>query len=165
MGKLTIGFSKPTSKFVPFAWAIQWFEQTEYSHCYIKFETSSGPSLICQASKGMLNFMSPEAFNLHNKVVREFELELSSEQLTQIKISSMEKAGLPYSIRQIVGIVIARIFKLTKNPLDHDKDTFVCSEWVGQVLESIGAELDKDLNLLTPRDIYEYLEVHYDTNG
>ena len=160
--KLIIGFSKPTAKFIPFAWAIQLFEGTEYSHCYIQFETSSGPTLICQASKGMLNFMSPEAFNLHNQVIREFEIEMSQEQLTQIKVRSMEKAGLPYSITQIIGIVIARIFKLDKNPLDQDKDTFVCSEWVGQVLESLGAELDKDLNLLTPRDIYEYLEKHYD---
>jgi hypothetical protein len=162
MELLTIGFSKPKSKFALFATAIKWFEQTEYSHCYIKFTTSSGVPLICQASKGMLNFMSPAAFNLHNIIVKEYEIVVSIEQLTQIKTSSMEKAGLPYSIKQVFGIVLARIFKLNKNPLDISEDTFVCSEWVGQVLESIGADLDKDLSLLTPRDIYQYLEVHHD---
>ena len=161
MANIIIGFSKPKTRFAIFAFAIKRFESTEYSHCYIKFKTFSGPPLVCQASKGMLNFMSPKAFDMHNIIVKEFSLDIPFEQLTQIKIKSIEKAGLPYSIKQIIGIVFARIFKLKVNPFDTDENTFVCSEWVGQVLKSIGAELDKDLSLLTPKDIYKYLEKHY----
>jgi hypothetical protein len=161
MATLTIGFSKPSSRFALFGKAIMLYQRTNYSHCYIQFDTNSGSTLICQASKGMLNFMSPRAFELHNVRVKEFKLEVSTEKLGQIKKKSMDKAGLPYSVWQIIGITLADLLKLKKNPLDRNEDTFVCSEWVGQVLESIGADLDKDLSLLTPKDIYNYLEANY----
>lgn len=158
MKTLTVGFSKPKSKYAIGGSLIRWYQGTEYSHCYIKFEVISGPTLISQASKGMLNYMSPAAFDLHNVIVKEFQIQVPDEAFTKIKIMSMEKAGLPYSMIQLVGIVIADLFKLKKNPLDRNTDTFVCSEWVGQVLETIGADIEKDLSLLSPKDIYQYLE-------
>ena len=155
MSKLTIGFSRPSSKFAIFGRAIMLYEGVNYSHCYIKYTTGSGSVLICQASKGMLNFMSVPAFLLHNVVVEEFEIDVTPDQLAFIKKKSMDKAGLPYSVKQIVGIVVAGIFKLKTNPFDSDPDTFVCSEWVGETLQSLGVKIDKDLGLITPKDIRE----------
>jgi hypothetical protein len=156
--KLVVGFSRPKSKFALFGQLIMLYNRTPYSHCYIKYTTLTGVPLVSQASKGMLNIMSVPAFNLHNDVIHEFELPVTPEQLRLIKKNSMEKAGLPYSVKQIFGIVMADIFGLKVNPFDTDRDTFVCSEYLGQILLLLGYELPKDLSLLTPKDIYEALE-------
>jgi hypothetical protein len=155
---LTIGFSKPKSKFAFFGRAIMLYEGTPYSHCYIKFTTLTGVTLISQASKGMLNFMSVPAFEMHNEVVEEFHLEVSDTLITLIKQNSMAKAGLPYSTLQIIGIVVADLFNLDKNPFDTDLDTFVCSEYLGQILMLLDYKIPRDLSLLTPKDIYTALE-------
>ena len=158
MSTLTIGFSKPKSKFAIFGRAIMLYESTPYSHCYIKFTTTTNITLISQASKGMLNFMSVPAFELQNEVVKEFHVEVTDEQLKQIKIKSMEKAGLPYSALQILGILVADLFNMDKNPFDTDEDTFVCSEYLGQILLLLDYKIPRDLSLLTPRDIYIAME-------
>lgn len=158
MSTITIGFSKPASKWAIFGRAIMLYNSTPYSHCYIKFSTSGGVDLISQASKGMVNFMSVPAFIGHNTIVREFQLEVSAEQLLQIKVYCMQKAGLPYSVKQIIGILIADLFHLDKNPLDADKDTFICSEFLGEILSILNIHPPKDLSLLAPIDIYKELE-------
>lgn len=158
MAKLTIGFSKPKSKFAVFGRAIMIYQGTPYSHCYVKYETSSEVFLIAQASKGMVNFMSVPAFELHNSIVQEFDLDVTAKQFSAVKKKSMESAGLPYSILQICGILVADILGLKVNPFDTDKDTFVCSEYLGQILLLLDYEITKDLSLLTPKDVHEIME-------
>lgn len=152
---ITVGFSKPKSKFAIFGNLIRVYQGTDYSHTYIKFPDIQ---LISQASKGMVNFMAVPVFNEHNSVVKEFSFPTSEVQFIKIKRYAMKTAGKKYSILQVFGIVFADLFKLKKNPFDTDKETFVCSEYIGEILNILEISVDKDLSLVTPEDIYKIME-------
>lgn len=158
MRTLTIGFSH-SKGFKPFSWAIKGWDKTPYSHVYFKFVTKSNPDipLIYQASKTMLNFMSEQVFLTQNVVCREFEIEVTDEQFAAFLRDCMLNAGKPYGIMQIVGIFIADVFKLKKNPFPNSDKYFVCSEWVAKELEKLGYKWDKPMDLVDPKDVYKVL--------
>lgn len=157
MKNIIVGFSSSTKKFSPFSKLIRLWEGTDFSHVYFQFETSrNNVTIIYQASSTMLNYMSKEVFLQHNKVVSEFNLELSNEHYSELMLQCMKSAGLGYSIKQILGLAIAQVFRLKRNPFS-DKEKYVCSEWVAEQLELCGFKFSKKLDLVTPKDIYELL--------
>lgn len=159
MRKLKIGFSVSTSKFAPFAWAIRWWQNTNYSHCYTEFENRRHPELplIYQASHDMMNFMSREVFESANRVIEEYTFEISDEAYDKLMYMAIKIVGKPYGVKQIVGILMADLFNLKKNPFITKADTYICSEWCAIVLEELGYVLPKERNLLTPKDIHKVL--------
>lgn len=160
MRKLKIGFSKST-KFMPFfSWAVRLWEDTEFSHCYTEFENRRHPELplIYQASHDMMNFMSRLVFEANNEIVEEFVIEVSDEAYDNLLYKAIQIVGKPYGVKQILGIVLARIFNLKKNPFQTRGDTYICSEWCGIVLKELGYVLPKDPNLITPKDVYKVLK-------
>ena len=159
---LTIGFSKPRGDLALFGKAIMLYNRSKFSHCYVRFETAFEVPMISQASKGMVNFMSIPAFEKNNHIVEEFKIEVTPEQMTAIKMHSMHKAGLPYSVKQIVGIVIADIFNLKTNPFDKSPDTLVCSEYLAQIAGMLGVELDKDSSLISPKEMNKAFHKAYE---
>lgn len=162
--KLIIGFSRPRSTYAVFGKALMWYDSVPYSHCYIKFTTLTGITLISQASRGMINFMSVPAFDLHNVVVEEFQVEVSKETFQEIKELAMSKAGFPYSTKQIAGILVADVFNLHKNPLDLSKDTFVCSAYLANVCVLLGWALIKHESIMKPSDIYKMARIYCGTH-
>jgi hypothetical protein len=155
---LIIGFSKPKSPWSIFGHLIRIYTGADYSHCYIKFKSSQ---LISQASKGIVNFTHEDVFLKNNLVIREFHIPVSDIQFEQIARYAIKTAGKPYSILQIFGIILADILSLDRNPLDMNKNTFVCSEYLGQILKLLGVKLDKHLSLVSPEDVYFKLEKLY----
>lgn len=160
MRKLVIGFSKSTKKFAPFSWAIRLWDKTDYSHCYTQFENRRFPDLplIYQASHDMMNFMTREVFLESNKVVEEFIVETNDEQHEKLLHEAMKMVGRPYGVKQVIGIAIADLLRLKKNPFTKKEKTYTCSEWCGIVLDILGYEIKKDRNLLKPSDIYAALK-------
>lgn len=159
MRKVVIGFSKSTKKLPLFSWAIRLWEGTDYSHCYTQFENRRHPELplIYQASHDMMNFMSRSVFQTENQVVEEFVIEVNDEAYDNLMYKAIQLVGKPYGVRQIFGIVLARIFDLKVNPFETKKDTYTCSEWCAIVLKELGYVLPKDPNLITPKDVYKVL--------
>ena len=101
--------------------------------------------------------MSRPVFLDTNKIVEEFEIEVSDEAYDRLMYRAIQLVGKPYGVRQIIGIVISQIFNLKKNPFVTKKDTYICSEWCGLVLKELGYVIPKDPNLLTPADVYKVL--------
>ena len=162
MRKVIIGFSASTKILPIFSWAIRIWEGTEYSHCYTQFENRRHPELplIYQASHDMMNFMSRSVFLTTNRIVEEFTIEVTDEAYDRLMYRAIQLVGKPYGVRQIVGIVVAQIFNLEKNPFETKKDTYICSEWCGLVLKELGYDFPKDPNLLTPADVYNILKAN-----
>jgi hypothetical protein len=102
--------------------------------------------------------MSRPVFLDTNEVVEEFTIEVSDEAYDNLMYKAIQLVGRPYGVRQIVGIVVAKIFDLDKNPFQTKKDTYICSEWCGIVLKELGYVIPKDPNLLTPKDVYKVLK-------
>lgn len=161
MRTLVIGFSKSTKRLALFSWALLAWDRVPYSHVYFKFENLRNPDipLIYQASGNMLNFMSTDVFLQHSKVIEEIKLEVPEELYNDILRECMKCAGLPYGKLQVLGIMIADIFRLARNPFPNQKSEFVCSEWIARQMIKLGYVFYKDLDLVKPVDVNEALKI------
>lgn len=153
---IIIGFSKPKKKLFPFfSWAIRLFDQTPYSHVYVRWTTKVGVDIVYQASHTSVHFMSKKLFDEQVHVISEYEIQITDDKYDDLIRYCLTNAGMQYGVMQIVGIAIAYLFKMPKNPLNKG---YVCSELVGSILSQLGAiKPEKDLNLLTPKDIEQLL--------
>lgn len=164
MKKITVGFSKPKSKFVPFAAAIKKVISSDFSHTYIKFKADSfNRVLIYQASGTAVNFMAEERFLDHNTVVAEFDLEVSEEVFNKTLQFAIDQVGTPYGMSQIFGILYVKALGLfglkARNPFPNGSGNYVCSELVAQILkEIIGLQVEQDLDLIDPKEVFELLQ-------
>lgn len=156
MRTIKFGFSYSTKVFPIFSIGIRVWDGTEFSHCYTEFENRKFPHipLIYQASHDMMNFMTRPTFLHNNKITHEFVVEVTDEQHDRLLEAAMKMAGKPYSTRQILGIVLADIFNLKKNPFTKSEESFICSEWCAIAMEILGFSFEKDRNLLKPVDIF-----------
>jgi hypothetical protein len=157
MRTVTVGFSHSLKRFSPFSKAIQYWDGVNYSHVYFQFEPNKyGIPMIYQSSETMLNYMSQEIFLKNNEVRKEFSVLVTEEQYDNLEKTCLISAGLPYGVMQIIGIVIADIFKLKQNPFP-SKTKYICSEWVAVELEKLGYNFNKKRDLVKPKDIYKVL--------
>lgn len=142
-----IGFSFNKNNL--FSKLIAWFTKSQWSHCFIVYEKIKDDYLIIEAS-----FHGGVKFNLLSKYqTKDFNLQLIP--ITELDIACLlPLIGNNYGSLQILGNLIARVFKLKCNPFKKDQ---VCSELVYIALINNGfSELMKGLkpNLVTPQDLY-----------
>lgn len=166
MRRIVIGFST-TKGFKPFSWAIRAVLGTPFSHTYIKFKSDKFDRvLVYQASGTMVNFMEEKRVLETNKIIQEFEFEVSDEVYTKTIQFAIDKSGVPYGMSQIFGILYVKALGLfgikAKNPFPNGSGNYVCSELVAQILkEIIGLEVPKDLDLIDPKEVFELLQKNH----
>lgn len=160
--KIIIGFSKPKSWFKkPVSFIIRKFENTPFSHVYIKLINDKlENNLYYHASGSKVNFMGSELFLSQNIVVKEYEFDIHSKSYYKTLDFAISKVGKKYSTVQLFGILVIRLFsifgKKIKNPLG--KNGYICTELVGELLKQIyGKKIEKDLGSLTLNDIKNLL--------
>lgn len=156
MKKIIVGFSRP-KKWNILSYLIMKFQRTNYSHVYVKFRSESlNRDLIYQASGLQVNFVGSSLFYEHHIVVGEFELEISAEIYKKTLQFSVDKAGSPYSMKQLFNILL---YTFTgKSILKDGRNAYICSELVGEILsDNFKIVIDKDLDIVTPKDIYKIL--------
>jgi len=165
MKQLTIGFSRAKG-FKPFSWAIQKVLNTPFSHTYIKFKSDKFDRvLVYQASGTAVNFMEEKRVLLTHEVIAEFELEISDEAYIKTVQFAIDQSGVPYGISQIFGILYVKALgsfgKRVKNPFPNGNGNYICSELVAQILKEImDLKVDQDLDLITPKEVYELLKTN-----
>ena len=163
MNSIIVGFSKPKT-WKPFAALIMWGYNIPYDHVYIKLHSNTyNRDLIYQASGISVNFMSPIIFNNLNSIIKEFNLSISDQAHKAMIQFAIDTVGKPYGIKECLGLAIVRIAELLgkkiKNPFKFDGKTYVCSELASFMLkEYLNLNLDQDINLITPKDLYTYLD-------
>lgn len=160
---IRIGFSRPkNSKFAFFSWAIRAVDKTPYSHVYVRWFSKTAETWVTYEAAGhSVRFLSNKLFEKNLDVVKEFEIKLSEECWPKLLRFCLDNASVSYGKKQILGIALAKAFRLKQNPFKDEEDTMVCSELVGRVLEHMGITFDKPLDLLDPKDIFNKLEEHY----
>lgn len=162
--KIIIGFSKSKKKFPVFSWAIKAILGTHFSHVYVKFYSNHHKRwLIYQASGTQVNFMAEEHFNNLNEMTDEFELEITPQSKFDMMCFCIDNAGAPYSIKDVIAIFLNEVCPnfcgFVKKLLNDGKHGYVCSELVGYILQDYAnISIDKDYDLLTPKDIYKLLK-------
>lgn len=164
MAKIYVGFSSPKT-WKPFAEAIKLAEGTQFSHIYIRMPTKAkyGQDLIYHASGLAVNFMSSVIFESHNNIIKEFELDIDPETYNKTIAFAISKAGIPYGVKQILGIAICilgrKLGKTWKNPFADGDCSYICSELVAEIARNCwGISIADDLQLIDPKTLYSLFE-------
>ena len=157
MKKIYIGFSSPKSGFVPFATAIRAVLRTPYAHTYLRY--SSGEmkqDMVFQASGIAVNLVSYKQFINIENVVKEFEIDVTDDQFDMLIQEFSIGLGQPYSVLQILNTfcyILAR-----SRPLSTYINGWDCSRLMEAVLQSLGYNITQAPDVVTPKDVYNYLE-------
>lgn len=155
--KIYIGLSGPTSKFAPFAWAIKAVEKRPYDHVYVRFqEPMNNQWMIFQASKAMVNMFSVPWFLHSNEIIKEYEIECTEDQHRELWQFAMNNLGVPYSVKQIIGIFLRKLFHV-KQAFPDGAAAEVCAELVARACIMLGMNPAEDPDVITPSDIDEFL--------
>lgn len=156
MRTITIGFSTP-KKFKIGSSLIRLFEDSDYSHIYIKMEPSPTSRLpfakVFQASHGNVNAMTFDNFKKDNKILHEYQIPISDAKYFQIANWLWMQLGKPYGFSQLITIGL-------KIRTRSNKDSkFICSELAGMVLRDyLGQDINESLDYVGLNDIKFILE-------
>lgn len=156
MTKIYIGFSYPKS-FKPVAYTIKTWMRTNYSHVYLRFESSNPkvPSNVYHAANGMVHFMEFENFKENNLIIKEYCLELSEEDRLDTLVECMLKSGIKYGYSELFKILLTDIGHTVGVHIEtYNGKGYICSELVGTLLiHRLKLKFDKPTHLLKPVDI------------
>jgi len=148
---IIIGFSTAKAKNAPIAVAIRAVERTPYSHVYLKFYSASIDRwLIYHASHTNVHFNNIETFNEENKILEEYEMFSTPEDRREALQLCVDRVGLPYGRRQLIGMAYVRLVKAwfgrkISNPFADGKRTQVCSEIAGRIIRILKGPIDVSL--------------------
>lgn len=162
MEKIIVGFSKGKG-FVPVSWLIKLFEGTPYSHAYLKFRSESlERTLVYEATGKGIFFKSVQEFDSRSTVIAEYELEIHPDQKKRLMQFCIDSSGKHYSQLQICSIFLKKSLekigiKISNLFPNADKE-FICSELAAKCLELIDYKAADDLDLITPKELKEYVE-------
>lgn len=156
--KIIIGFSRAKSPWKIGSKIIAESEKRDYSHAYVRMKSqSTGISLVYQASLGMVNAYNFDLFQDHNIVVEEYVLEVTPEQLLEIKKFLQKNLGKPYSRNQVLMLSIKKLlgFEVKYNNQDLE---FICSELALRILKIVRLDAVFDnADYCSPSDLNKLL--------
>lgn len=154
---ITIGFS--TSKvWNPFSALIRWWWGVPYSHVYLRWSTPWGFDEILEASGMAVRMKEATTWNKKQKIVEEFEFTITKQEFDAVMREIRSQTGKPYGWSQIIGICIAELLRLKRNPIPNGKRALICSEvglWFMKIMGFCIKHLNEDL--VNPKDIYDLL--------
>lgn len=159
MHRVYIEFTSPKKWFKPFSWAIRLFQGTPYSHVRLRWISTTGEELIYEASGSAVKLIGRYAQDKYAvKVHHSYHVNLDRPQYKRL-IGLFRYASVDYGQWQALGIPLADVFCLKKNPLSKGQRKQVCSELVGYFIQEVlQIKVPKDFDLLIPKDIKEFLD-------
>lgn len=145
--------------------AIRFIIKAPYSHTYVRFPAVTlNRDLIYQATNTTVRFSGGIGFRRHNRIIKEFKLEVTPETKVKTLQSAIDTLDRPYSFSQFLGflwVYVCQLFgKKVRNPVKDGRSAYICSELVAVVLEELGYDIDStlDMDSMSPKDIYQFLE-------
>jgi hypothetical protein len=152
--KIVIGFSRSRSFWKLGSKAIQISEKRNFGHAYIKIHCPiTDKPLIAQASHGSVNMMALPIFLQNNIVVKEYEIDCTSEEFKDLMGFVCDNLGVPYSQMQIIEIAIKKVLHLEIKSYNKDK-YFICSEFAARACQIIKIEMpNTNLDYFTPSNL------------
>lgn len=160
MEKLTIIFSRSSSKIPVFSWLIMATEGTNFSHVALRMiDSETNQPFYYQASHTMVNEMGEEQFLKQEIIVESYDFEITPEIKKSIKEFAIDNLGVPYGVISIIGLAIVQLAKWLgikiKNPLSDEGKTYVCSELVATILsKKLNVVLPDNPDDITPKDLH-----------
>lgn len=114
--------------------------------------------MIYQASKSRVNAIVTDNFIKCNEIVKSTDLEVSDDIYLELLKAHKLKLGFKYDKLHLFDIWWAAAFGYKRNPFRLGNKAYICSELVVvETLQKLGYKIDKEINLVTPKDIYNSL--------
>lgn len=152
MERIFIGFNKRHSSL--FSKLIRFFSKSGWSHVFFVLDTKFDKDYLTAEAC----FHGGVKFDLFSKYTKDSNVECEVYELLNVKPEDIKAAlkpfiGVHYGIGQIVGFLIAKLFRLKRNPITKG---VVCSEFVliglREAFYNDFKHLDADT--VKPEDIY-----------
>lgn len=159
MYQLKIQFTRPTVTSI-FSSAIRAVLGTKYSHVLARWDGARGSvDVVWEAAGSGIRFLGPIAHKNKYKVVSQYNIELSKIEYHRLIEYTHKYAHVEYGYVQLVGMLIARIFRMSRNPLSSGESAQVCSEAVGGLLRYVkGWDININLDVYGPDKLEYYLQ-------
>jgi hypothetical protein len=160
MNHIIVGFSTPRkNKLLP--WLIRKAEKTPFSHVYVKiYDERINRYMVYEAAGLIVHCSTQDTFYRKNIPIAEHTITCSMDDRMAVLTAASDALALPYGMNQLIGLALVRLCRMLgkriKNPFRDGRLTYVCSEFGGLILHILGYKV-RDLDELTPRDIYEIL--------
>lgn len=141
-----------------FSKLIERVQGTGYSHALAIYWSHDFQGFVVTNAHGAsVQLDSLEEFELEAKIVRLWECDLDKDQRASFISRVIALDGIGYSFNQIIGIGIAKLFKLKKSPLGNGDAGMICSEYVDSLgvavgLPSVSSIIGKGRELINPKD-------------
>lgn len=152
-----------SSSSLPLSKIISKVEKRPYSHVVIVIpEPMVGKQMVVHASHGMVHMSQFANFSHVNKIEKQYEINLDEDQYFRIWTYAMAALDTPYSIKQLIGIGIMKLFRLKKLPkffINNDGGQ-ICSEFVARIAQIVGVIITQELDSVTPSNLDKLLEQH-----
>lgn len=138
-------------------------DQSNFSHVSISWKSSYlEREIVYQASGLAVNFCEGARFRQEHEIIKELTFSISEDTQKKVIQFAMDRAGVPYSIKQVFGIAYIKLLKLFKinenNPFSDGRKAYVCCELVAEILkELLNFDIKDNLDNLTPRELYQLL--------
>lgn len=147
---LKIQFTRPRKGCAILSFLIRLILGTKYSHVLARWDAAGGEiDLVWEAAGSSIRFLGPIAHANRYKVVRQFDIPLTRTEYKRLIKYTHKYAHVDYGKWQLVGMLIARIFRMKKNLVSQGEAEQVCSEAVAGLLKYV-KEWDIDINM----DVY-----------
>lgn len=158
MRKISIGFSKPKDKKLPFfSWAIRAYEKTSYSHVYIRWQTHWGAWICYHAASVMVHFLGEEAFNKKIQIIEEFEFSISDAKFDALMQFCIKYAGADYALTDVIKIPLWDLG--LKSASSNDPWKQYCAELVMRAFgEMDGKPLTQNVDRVKLKDVYKFVK-------
>ena len=158
MASIIIGFSKSKRPSVV-GRLIAWLEMTEYTHVYLLADHLIPAKVVLHADTYNVHIISEKNFLINNHVVKQFEVKLDSDELSNFMTMALDLVGRPYSYRQLATIGFNRMMKTWNLKFRlrevNVTDALICSELIERFLKEIkGIDIKESPDAITPKDIY-----------
>lgn len=157
MKKITIAFSKPSSRLAIVSLLIRIFERSKFSHALIRWKSDAlQREMVYHASHGMVHFIEGSRFDTVAETVAAYEIDLTESQHLQVVQKAVDLAGVKYGFLTLIGIAFERITKI-RNPFRDQSKSFICSELVGEILKICEKTQPLDLERAGPKQLEAWI--------
>ena len=155
MKKLTLYFTTASKQgFV--SKIIQWVQGTPFSHVAIGVNIGSlDENIIYEAGERGVVCEQYDNWIKKNKIAFEHVFTYTESDYKDVIKFCIKQLGKPYGFRNLLAIFLGRT-----NVIDDDK-SYICSEFAYVALKSQFEDLFKNQDVVTPKDLYNYLIEKY----
>jgi len=140
---------------------------TKYSHVLARWTGARGKVDVVWESAGSgIRFLGPIAHEGKYKIVREYTIELTRPEYNKLIEYTHRYAHVKYGTAQLFGMLIAKTFRLNRNPISSGEEAQVCSEAVGGLLQYVkGWTLDVNLDVHGPDKLETWIQKQLQDNS